>query len=1039
MKKLFTFLLILIMLTTMSVFLVSCNKKELATPSDLSVSDGFLIWDKVDNADGYIVSVDGVEYTVGANYFELSVELGKTVQIAVKAVADGYTDSHYSEVYTYKVAELTELTKLNTPQISEITGDGRVYWSYVSNSSGYKIYKNNSVIATINDAKTTDYLLEIDTPGSYGIQVQAIGDKKNFSDSGKSNIYKLTIEDNGMPTLPSLVAPIIFYDAETQSLVWDRNRKASYYDIYLNGTKIASTDNTSYVVDPVLKINSYQVVAVGDGVRYGNSRLGNEISFPLEPESYPKNLSVKVVDGERRLVWDEQPYCLGYEVEINGSLVETKNEYIVFPSYKDGIYNVRVRSRGDNLVYCSSKFTGELEIVIKDGKIAGERMNAPESIGYYGGKVEWSEVEGADYYELLVETPYDDTLTDFRYKVDGVTFNVEETLLDSVLVFYVKACSDSELYYNSDYTKGIGYVPSARKEIYSDDGYVTIIEGEQYTFISSPTGLSYDGKRISWSEVNGASGYRLNIGEQQFSLNDCYFDYAFDEEIVVSVSAMMDKELTYSSPRSAEMRFQGRVRLSTVEARIAEGVLSWNTIQNAASYLVVVEGVNSFRTDTTFFDLSNVIEYDGEYTVHVICVADGSYYINSLRSNEVKFLVDYGAYGTESKPYSIDTIEDFALLKDNPNAYFKLTSKEYDFNNAEVEPLFVSDAFLGHIIGDGAVIKNVNLKAVDEICSFFGILQGASIKNISFDNIKVSSAVMQGIVASMATDCIIEGIDITNSEIEGEAIYSGGIIGIGSGNISNCNVSVSLELKPHGYNSLYAGGIVGSYQGDIEGCTVSISLTTLNSDGGEVVAGGIAGSLIGSIKESSVNSVSINLNNDGYAGLGFGQLSGEATDLHLSGTLMGKSSNYLYLGGAAGKATGSVSGNVTGLIQGESTTLYMGGASGNGGLFNMTVKTKLRASADRLYLGGLCGSNSEKLTVEGLDLDIQASANKGYVGGIVGEGKAEGILAGSVEVNIKNKDIIFSLRMGTYSGSDDDGFKDASFSVSGDYNSLDEE
>ncbi len=1039
MKKLLTVLIMLILLTTMSAFLVACNQKELATPSELSVSDGFLIWSKVENAEGYVVSVDGVEYRVGLNYYELSVELGKTVQIAVKAIADGYTDSPYSEIYIYKNAELTELTKLNTPQITEITGDGRVYWSYVSNSNGYKIYKNNSVIATINDAKITDYLLEINTPGSYGIQVQAIGDRKSYSDSGKSNIYKLTIENNGMPSLPSLVAPIISYDADTQALVWERNRKAAYYDIYLNGTKVASTEGTSYVVDPVLKVNSYQVVSVGDGVRYGNSRPGNAISFPLEPDSYPKNLSVKVVDGERSLVWDEQPYCLGYEVEINGSLVETKNEYMVFPTYKDGVYNVRVRSRGDNLVYCSSMFSNELEIVIKDGKIAAERLDSPESIGFYGGKVEWSEVNGADYYELLVETPYDDTLTDFRYKVYDLSFTVEETLLDSVLVFYVRACSDSVLYYNSDYTKGIGFVPSARKEIYTDDGYVTIIEGEQYTFMSTPTGLSYDGQRITWSEVNGASGYKLNIGEQQFALTDCYFDYAFDGEIVVSVSAMTDKALTYPSPRSTEARFQGKVRLSTTKLLLSEGVLTWTGVQAAASYLVVVEGLNSFQTDTQLFDLNNVIEYDGEYTVYVLCVAEGTYYINSLKSNEVRFVADYGAYGTESKPFSIETIEDFSLIEENPNAYYKLTSKEYDFQNNEVEPLFTSDAFSGHIIGNGAVIKNLTVKAVDEICSFFGILEGATIKEISFKNVKISSSVMQGVVASMATDCIIEGITIDGSELMGEAIYSGGIVGIGSGSISNCDVSICVELKPVGSNSLYVGGIVGSFQGDIESCKVVFSLTTLSSDAGEVIAGGIAGSLIGNIKGVEVDNASINLNDDGYAGLGFGQVSGEIIDLHLNGSLIGKSVNYLYLGGVAGKASGSLTGNVSGLISGESALVYIGGASGTGGNFEMTVKTKLRVCADRLYLGGLCGSNTEEITVNELELEVQASANKGYLGGIVGYGNAKGSLSGSIEINIKNKDSIFSLRMGTYSGSDDDGFVDSPFSVSGNYNATTDE
>lgn len=1032
MKKVLVFLLTTILLAMMSVFFVACGKQELDTPTNLSLTDGILIWDKVENANGYIVKVDEVEYTVTLNYFEVSVENGKTVEMAVKAIGSGrYSDSSFSEVYTYKTVEISELIKLNTPQISEITGDGRIYWSYVSNCSGYKIYKNNTVFATINDSKTTDYLLEITTPGSYSIQVQAIGDRKSYSDSAKSNVYKLVIEDDGTPSLPSLVAPTITYDPATRSLVWERNRKASSYDIYLNGEKIANTENTSYVVNPVLTTNLYQVVSVGDGVRYGNSKTGNSISFPLKPDSYPENLSLKVVNGERILLWDEQPYSLGYEIEINGSLVETRNAYMTFSSYLDGIYYIRVRSKGDNLVYLSSEFCNELEITVKDGQVIAERLQAPESVGFHNATVEWSGVEGADYYELLIETPYDDTLTNYTYKVHGLTFEIDETLLESVLVFYVKSCSDSALYSDSDFSKGIGYIPNARKEIHSDDGYVTIIEGDQYVFISTPSAISYDGEKISWSSINGASGYRLNIGEQQFLLTDNHFDYVFDGEIVVSVSAITDEKLTYPSPRSVEARFTGKQRLSSPTLTLSGSVLNWSLVDNAQSYLIVIDGLGSYTSESISYDLKNVIEYDGEYIIHVISVVESEHYINSLRSNEVRFIADYGAYGTKEKPFVIESIEDFYLIQENPNSYFRFSAKEYDFCNAEIEPLFVTDTFCGYILGEGALIKNLSILSVNGVCSFFGNLQGATIENLSFDNICISSAVTQGVLASIASECTIEGITISNCEFKGEAMYIGGLLGIGNGSILRCVVNVSMEVKPYGSNSLYAGGLAGSFNGSIKECYSTINFTSLNTASGESIVGGLVGGFIGSIEKSDVVDTSININTNGYGGLGFGQASGEMVDLRLSGNIIGKASNYLYLGGVAGTVAGKASGNISGLIRGESATLYMGGASGTGGVFTMTVKTKLRASADKLYLGGLCGSNSEKVIVEELELDIQASANKGCLGGIVGNGSAEGTLSGNIEINIKNSDAIFTMSLGTYAGNDDDKFADAPFTVSG--------
>lgn len=1032
MKKVLLALLVLILLASLSVFFVACNQKELTSPSDLSVSDGVLIWSKVENASGYIVNVDGVEYSVGLNYYELSVEIGKSVEIKVKAVGEGnYSDSPYSEIYTYKNAVINELIKLNTPQITEITGDGRVYWSYVSNCSGYKIYKNNSVIATIKDSKTTDYLLEINTVGSYGIQVQAVGDRKTYSDSGKSNIYRLVIEENGKPTLPSLTSPTISYDPSSRSLVWDRVRRASSYDIYLNGTKIDSTTDTSYQINPVLKSNSYQVVAIGDGVKYGNSKLGNAIAFPLEPDSYPQNLTLKVVDGERRLVWDEQPYSIGYEVEINGSLVETKNEYMLFPTYKDGTYVVRVRSKGDNLVYYTSNFSNELEINIKGGQIASERLLAPESISFHDGKVEWSAVDGADYYELLVETPYDDTLTDFKYNVNGLNYTMEEALLDSVLVFYIRAFSNSDIYSPSVYTKGIGFVPSARNEIMSDDGYVTIIEGDQYSFLSSPTALSYDGQRITWTSVSGASGYKLNIGEQQFSLTDCFMEYTFEGEVVVSVSATTDLELTYPSPRSLETCFSGKKRLATPIVSLNGSILSWQPIQNVEEYLITIDGVDSFFSNSTSFELKNVIDVDGEYTIHVVAVSQDSYYLDSLRSNEISFTADYGRYGTKEKPFVIESIDNLQLIKDNPHSYFKFSVKELDFNNEEIEPLFTSSVFYGYIYGEGVLIKNATIKAVDGISSFFGVLQGASIENITFENIKISSAITQGVLASKAIDCDLQSINIVNCTIDGQATHSGGLVGIGSGAIFNCNTSVTIQLKPIGSNSLYVGGIVGSFSGSIEFCTATLEFTSLSSDSGEVLVGGIAGSLTGNVKDVEVKNTTLNVNNDGYAGLGFGQLIGNGEDVRFAGSVIGKSSK-LYLGGVGGLTSGTISGSVSGLISGDGHLIYIGGASGSGGVFSLTVKTKLRASADKLYLGGISGSNSDKLTIDSLELDIVASANEGFIGGIVGMGSAEGVLSGVVELNIKNKNVISTMRIGYLSGSSDDRFENSPVKLSGD-------
>jgi hypothetical protein len=83
---------------------------QLATPSNLQINFASLTWTVVSNASGYVVDIDGTEFTVATNsYPHSSLTTPKTYTIKVKAIGNGttYTDSAWSSTVYYTVEAYT--------------------------------------------------------------------------------------------------------------------------------------------------------------------------------------------------------------------------------------------------------------------------------------------------------------------------------------------------------------------------------------------------------------------------------------------------------------------------------------------------------------------------------------------------------------------------------------------------------------------------------------------------------------------------------------------------------------------------------------------------------------------------------------------------------------------------------------------------------------------------------------------------------------------------------------------------------------------
>lgn len=128
-----------------------------------------LSWDSVENADSYVTSVNGEEYTVETNYmFYLPVE--NETEFKVKAVdsTGKYKESNWSDVYTYSVSKdevtyssvygfvdnmIPGVDKLQKILSMEIKDDGYLYTkaSYIDWEGKPKLFHIRTRIDNFND------------------------------------------------------------------------------------------------------------------------------------------------------------------------------------------------------------------------------------------------------------------------------------------------------------------------------------------------------------------------------------------------------------------------------------------------------------------------------------------------------------------------------------------------------------------------------------------------------------------------------------------------------------------------------------------------------------------------------------------------------------------------------------------------------------------------------------------------------------------------------------------------------------------------
>lgn len=260
------------------------NKNTLSTPTNISINNGVIIFDAVNNAEYYTICINDAEFTVDSRYSnDVSIKdnqinynankiltLGESYSIKIKASASEMNDSPYSNTVSYK-----HIPTINKPTTIKLNGTV-LTWDIVNNASYYSIKvvtpytstlydKEGNVLngddsATIEKAELTEYTFStnqfdfgslLTKAGNYNFYINAVHtDGKIYTESGYTS--KTTYKHTSKLETPSIGSAYTFGTDLYINAVIDSN--ANKINITCNNETLTATLNSE--VNPYVQLNS---------------------------------------------------------------------------------------------------------------------------------------------------------------------------------------------------------------------------------------------------------------------------------------------------------------------------------------------------------------------------------------------------------------------------------------------------------------------------------------------------------------------------------------------------------------------------------------------------------------------------------------------------------------------------------------------------------------------------------------------------------------------------------------------------------------
>lgn len=557
---------------------------------------------------------------------------------------------------------------------------------------------------------------------------------------------------------------------------------------------------------------------------------------------------------------------------------------------------------------------GGVVLLVVKGNSDGFNLNktislaVPTSLGVTDGEISWNEVENADSYMVKIN--------DKEISTSQNSVLIDDSFEAGEYVVSVSARGASENIIASDFSNSI-----------------TVIKPSAPSLITLENGI------ISWQAVNDYENYKIVVnGLAVATVNG--FGYVLRDNIdvlqtgenIIGIKVAGNSGPLIDSDLSSTVE---AVKLSAPSASIVGNKLTWNNIDDAIGYTIIITNDSFTSSETVEADVSSVDLLGkfakGTYQISVLAIGNNDTCYSSEPSVAVSYTSDKAIITLSSK-------EDLLNICSDLEATYILQNN-VDISGIDWTPIGTSTSkFEGAFIGNGYVINGLTLTSASEKgAGFFGVIaENGSVDGVTFQNVNISGS---------------------------STGYVGAVAGISYGTISNVTVSGTV-----GYSAIgdCVGGLVGESYGSIYNCTNKAQVK------GATDVGGIAGKACFDKANMSFGGC---INNGVIVGeskvgglIGYSHVSRKIYFSNLNNTGNVTASDQ-YAGGICGYTEGSSgqSGNYESCVNSGKITAkdYVGGCFGYVGVYINITYEDLDSSKNCANIGSLYTSGAHNGNIKG--------------------------------------------------------------------------
>lgn len=567
---------------------VNPDPVELTAPQNLRYEDGSLKWDAVSNAVGYVLDINGKEYSVTSTSFGTKeneiIEKNIINTVKIKSKGDGikFLDSSYGiyEESPYKFIQLDKVQ--NVSHLNKV-----VTWDAIENAFSYEININEKAYVSYENSFNLDSAEEA---SSYTIKVKAIVNPE--IENGFSGEYSSEIVVNVLTTPTNFTTINNVKDSynkhSTSKVQWDAVLNATKYVVTIAGNeynKTFETTDTSFELvnidtNEVLKSGNYTVFvkAVGDGVSFIDS--DNSATFNFEIIKNVENASIE----NNVLTIDSILQASSYDyIFVN----KNTNKEVVINSSDNKIDLSKVEGlEGINEIYVKSIAQNKNGLFYANGNLV--KLNVEFEV------LQNPTISKISNSGLVTFNKLDKENITYNLYLDDSETQIGSTTTNSFQLEKIEAGEHTlKVVAVGD---GIKYITSAYAQVFEF----------AFTKLSAVQNFVLNNLNVSWQANVGASQYGIVLNENEevvqksstFNLTSANLQ----ENNQIKVVAYGND---YNVINSDYATYTFRKLMPVKNIRIVDGILTWDEIQDA-NYELVLNNGKTLNVSTNSYDFADL-------------------------------------------------------------------------------------------------------------------------------------------------------------------------------------------------------------------------------------------------------------------------------------------------------------------------------------------------------------------------------------------------------------------------------------------------